>query len=47
MAKAEQAQKSHAREKVDSNKLYEIDEALNLVKELATAKFPESVDVSR
>ncbi len=34
------------REKVDSQKHYEIDEALGLVKELATAKFPESVDVS-
>ncbi len=34
------------REKVDSQKQYEIDEALGLVKELATAKFPESVDVS-
>ncbi len=34
------------REKVDSHKQYEIDEALGLVKELATAKFPESVDVS-
>ncbi len=34
------------REKVDSQKQYEIDEALGLVKELASAKFPESVDVS-
>ena len=34
------------REKVDSHKHYEIGEALSLVKELATAKFPESVDVS-
>ncbi len=34
------------REKVDTQKHYEIDEALGLVKELATAKFPESVDVS-
>jgi len=38
--------KKNAREKVDSEKIYEIDEALGLVKELATAKFPESVDVS-
>ncbi len=38
--------KKTAREKVDSQKVYEIDEALDLVKELATAKFPESIDVS-
>lgn len=30
--------------KVDRNKLYPIDDALNLVKETATAKFDESVD---
>ena len=35
-----------AREKVDSTKTYEIDEALSLAKELANAKFPESIDVS-
>jgi large subunit ribosomal protein L1 len=35
-----------AREKVDSEKAYEVNEALGLVKELATAKFPESIDVS-
>ena len=35
-----------AREKVDSTKVYVTDEALSLVKELATAKFPESIDVS-
>jgi large subunit ribosomal protein L1 len=35
-----------AREKVDPEKSYQIDEALDLVKELATAKFPESIDVS-
>ncbi len=35
-----------AREKVDSTKVYVIDEALSLVKEFATAKFPESIDVS-
>jgi large subunit ribosomal protein L1 len=35
-----------AREKIDSEKAYEIDEALGLVKELATSKFPESVDIS-
>jgi len=38
--------KKAAREKVDSQKAYEIDEALGLVKELAIAKFPESIDVS-
>ncbi|GAB3267263.1 50S ribosomal protein L1 [Chitinimonas naiadis] len=32
--------------KIDRNKLYAIDEALSLVKEGATAKFGESVDVS-
>jgi large subunit ribosomal protein L1 len=38
--------KKNSREKVDAHKAYEIDAALGLVKELATAKFPESVDVS-
>jgi len=38
--------KKAAREKVDSATAYEIDVALGLVKELATAKFPESIDVS-
>jgi len=38
--------KKAAREKVDSTKAYEINDALDLVKELATAKFPESIDVS-
>lgn len=38
--------KKLAREKVDSTTMYQIDEALTLVKELATSKFPESVDVS-
>jgi large subunit ribosomal protein L1 len=38
--------KKAAREKVDSQKVYEIDIALGLVKELATAKFPESIDVA-
>jgi large subunit ribosomal protein L1 len=35
-----------AREKVDSTSIYEVEEALNLVKEFASAKFAESVDVS-
>ena len=38
--------KKAAMEKVDSTKVYEIDVALSLVKELASAKFAESVDVS-
>ena len=38
--------KKVALEKIDSTKTYVVDEALELVKELATAKFPESVDVS-
>ena len=38
--------KKVAREKLDSTKVYVIDEALSLVKELATAKFAESIDVS-
>mgnify|MGYP001815545591 CR=1 FL=1 len=35
-----------AREKVDSTKAYVVEDALNLVKEMATAKFPESIDVA-
>lgn len=35
-----------AREKIESGKAYEIEAALGLVKELATAKFPESIDVA-
>lgn len=38
--------KKLAREKVDAATFYEIDEALTLVKELATSKFLESIDVS-
>jgi len=38
--------KKAAREKVESTKAYPIDEALTLVKDLATAKFSESVDIS-
>ena len=38
--------KKAARDKIDSQKVYEIDEALGLVKDLATAKYPESIDVS-
>ena len=35
-----------AREKVDAATFYQVDEALTLVKELATSRFPESIDVS-
>ncbi len=38
--------KQAARDKVDSNKFYAINDAIELVKELASAKFRESVDVS-
>ena len=43
---ADSKRKKVAREKIDAEKAYVIDEALGLVKELATAKFPESIDVS-
>ncbi|MCB1907214.1 MAG: 50S ribosomal protein L1 [Rhodocyclaceae bacterium] len=45
MAKISKRAKALA-EKVDRSKLYAVDEALNLVKECATAKFDESIDVS-
>ncbi len=35
-----------AREKLDAEKNYPLDEALALLKECATAKFPESIDVA-
>ena len=38
--------KKLAREKVNPDAAYAVDEALGLIKELATAKFPESIDVS-
>ena len=41
---AESKRRKAGREKVDSAKAYIIDDALGLVKELATAKFPESID---
>ncbi len=34
------------RAKVESNKLYPVDQALNLIKECAVAKFDESIDVA-
>lgn len=43
---AESKRRKAAHEKLDSQKAYVIDEALGLVKELATAKFAESIDVS-
>ena len=43
---ADSKRRKVAREKVNSEKVYLIDEALGLVKDLATAKFPESIDVS-
>jgi large subunit ribosomal protein L1 len=43
---ADSKRKKATRDKVDAEKAYLIDEALGLVKELATAKFPESIDVS-
>ena len=38
--------KKLGREKIESTKTYQVDEALALVKELASAKFPESIDIS-
>ncbi len=38
--------KQSFRDKVDSTRLYPITDALDLLKELATAKFPEAVDVA-
>jgi len=38
--------KQAIREKVDTLKVYDIEAALELVKELATARFPESIDVA-
>jgi large subunit ribosomal protein L1 len=35
-----------AHEKLDRDAKYAVDEALGLVKEMATAKFPESIDIS-
>jgi large subunit ribosomal protein L1 len=45
MAKLTKAQKA-VREKIEHGKAYPVDEALKLVKELAHAKFTESVDVA-
>jgi large subunit ribosomal protein L1 len=43
---ADSKRRKAAREKLETGKAYEINEALGLAKELATAKFPESIDVS-
>jgi large subunit ribosomal protein L1 len=43
---ADSKRKKAARDKIDAEKAYLIDDALGLVKELATAKFPESIDVA-
>jgi len=43
---ADSKRRKAAREKLDSAKSYVVEDALNLVKELATAKFPESIDVA-
>ena len=43
---ADNKRRKAAREKIDSEKAYVLDDALSLVKEFATAKFPESIDVS-
>ena len=43
---ADSKRRKAAREKIDSEKTYEVNEALGLVKEFATAKFPESIDIS-
>ncbi len=43
---AESKRKKAARDKFDASKTYLVEEALQLVKELATAKFLESVDVA-
>ena len=43
---ADNKRRKAAREKIDAKKAYLVEDALDLVKELATAKFPESIDVS-
>jgi len=43
---ADSKRKKAAREKIDPTKAYLVGDALGLVKELAIAKFPESIDVS-
>ncbi len=38
--------KAAAREKLTAGKMYPLDEAIGLVKDMASAKFPESIDVA-
>ena len=45
MSKLTKKSKGH-QGKVDSNKLYPLDQALSIIKECATAKFDESIDVA-
>jgi large subunit ribosomal protein L1 len=43
---ADSKRRKAAREKLDAEKAYLVEDALSLVKELATAKFPESIDIA-
>lgn len=43
---ADSKRRKAAREKIDPQKTYVIEEALGLIKQFATAKFPESIDVA-
>ena len=43
---AKQTKRQQAMAKVDTTKLYALEEALNLIKSAATAKFDESIDVA-
>ncbi len=43
---AKQTKRQQAMAKVDTTKLYALDEALNLIKSAASAKFDESIDVA-
>ena len=43
---ADSKRRKAAREKIEAGKAYDVSEALGLVKELATARFPESIDIS-
>ena len=42
----ESKRRKAANEKIDSTRAYVVDDALSLVKEFASAKFPESIDIS-
>ena len=45
MAKLTKRQKA-IREKIEAGKLYAIDEAVSLLKEVSAVKFPETIDVA-